>query len=217
MPRLRTPARGNIGTVLSSAIDSLGLTPQHVAAAARVHKGTLYKILSGVTRAPHHSTLRSLCKVLCLDIAELLGAEQLEMLGTDLENSGALSGMEQLLVLELQSFPKALRQQAVDVAVLALLEVKLGMGGGAGTRGRNPALRRKTAGSVGLAVRHLRGIPNLAQPAAVRSALGALLDLRMIRGDPPTPELFGSMHRLRRVLWRGLEQAKRKGKTEWRR
>ncbi|MCA1791454.1 MAG: helix-turn-helix domain-containing protein, partial [Thioalkalivibrio sp.] len=133
MPRNRKPAKGELGRRVERAMLERGLNPQALAAAARVHKGTLYHILQGKTRHPHHSTLRRICKILQLDLAELIGAEQLEIFGLQLERAGVLSELEELLLAEIRTFTGQQMQAAAEVAVLAMLKVKLGMGRGAST------------------------------------------------------------------------------------
>jgi transcriptional regulator with XRE-family HTH domain len=212
MPRHRPAPRGRLGNSLSRALDACGLTPQEAAAAARVHKGTLYKILGGLTRNPHHSTLRRLCKVLQIDIAHLIGAEQLELLKGDAESSAMLSEIEKLLVLELRSFSREYLREATEIALRSLLDVKLGMGRGAGKIYSQRILPSRVSlrGAELLVVRQLREVPPLVRPAAVRSAMGALVDFRLIQGAQPSVELFRSINLLRHKLWLGVERPKRK-------
>jgi transcriptional regulator with XRE-family HTH domain len=191
----------------------LGLSPQETAAAARVDKGTLYRILVGETRRPHRSTIRRLCKILQIDFVKLMGAEQLELLGNQLEETGMLSEIEELLVLEVLSFSGEGFERAFQLAVFALGEVKLGMGARISATCRDVlhsfrGADERTARQILL--RQLRAIPRAERPAAVRNALGILIDLRIFRGSARQSPTYGPIHQLSSRLWKPTGAPKRK-------
>jgi transcriptional regulator with XRE-family HTH domain len=191
------------------------ISPLEAAAAARISKGTLYRILEGRTKQPHLKTVRRLAKVLGLDVAELLGAEQLQLAlaGLEMESTGILSEMERLLVAELRSFPTAEIPFAAVLAALAILETTLGSRYGefANTDNDVGTLRERVlALPIEELVRYeLRKVPKELRPSAVRAALAALVDLRLLRGEPPTSAMYQSAFRVRYRLWRPLGQSKR--------
>jgi transcriptional regulator with XRE-family HTH domain len=205
---------GVLGKELHSAIAERGLVPQEVAAAARVHKGTLYAILRGTTQRPHYSTLRRLCKVLQVDIERFLQPEQLELLqevAITLQESGTLSELEELLVLEIRTFTGEQLAQAAEAALVALMETKVGIGCGPGISLHEEirsAERHSFTWIEELVSHQLNNLPRASRLAAVQAALGALVDLRIMRGSPLTAAQSARIHKLKARLWRPTELQK---------
>jgi predicted transcriptional regulator len=214
MPRRPVAPNGVLGKELYDAICERGLVPQEVAAAARMHKGTLYAILSGKTQRPHYSTLRRLCKVLQVDIGRFLQPEQLELLdvvATTLQERGTLSELGELLVLEIRSFTGEQLTQAAEAALVALMETKVGIGCGPGVGLHEEILsaeRHSFSWIEELVSRQLDDLPRASRLAAVQAAIGALVDLRIMRGASPSPAEYARIHRLRTRLWRPTELQK---------
>lgn len=188
------------------------MEPQQLAAAARLSKGTIYNILSGRTQAPRYSTWQRICKVLQVDIATVLGAEQLDLIERDIQASGILGPLEQLLVAEIDRFDRKYVQQAGEIAVTSLLEVKLGMG-----RGPHEAFHRALRGKRSVAavtqvvMDQLYEVPVALRLDAVRAALGALFDYGRMSGEGPDAEQTYALHQLRYRLWRGQKRRERRG------
>jgi transcriptional regulator with XRE-family HTH domain len=212
MPRPDVQGRGRVGKRLKKALRECGLTVQEAAAAARLDKGTVYRLVTGQTKRPHYSTMRSLCKVLNVDIAEIWGAEQLQfaLFGLEMESRGLITDLEQLLVDEIRSFPEKEIEDAISIAILAVLEVRLGRGRGVGvTVYRGLRHLRRVSESIEDAVTlELRQVPQEMQQAAVRAALGALIDLRLLAGKHPTRAAYSRIFYLRNRLWVSMEKPK---------
>jgi hypothetical protein len=157
--------------------------------------------------------LRRICKVLELDISELLDDEQLGLLRGSLEDDATLSEIEELLVAEIKTFPNTEAREAAEHAVFALLEVTLGMGRGA-RRVLYDTLRVNATASphwIETVVRQqLREVPREARVTAVQAALGALVDLRILRGRGPRSVVPSRILLLRYRLWIAKEKPKRR-------
>lgn len=180
----------------------LDLSPQEVAAAARIHKGTLYKILAGETENPHHSTLRRICKAVGIDFASVVGSEQLELLNQKADESGTARDLEGTLVKQLRRFTAPERALANHAAAARLADVQLAMVSGSKTRCYTSLrrLRRSSATAAeGMLVRQLRRIPPAARSAAVQAAVGILLDLHLLSGAPPCSETYSEVSAIRRL------------------
>lgn len=212
MPRRPRQPHGKLGSAVAEAIEAAGLSPLETAVAARLSKGTIYKIIGGETTNPHHATLRRICKVLRIPLAELIGAEQLELLDEKIEETGQMSALTRLLIEELEGFPTAHAQTAAQVTAVAVLEVRIGSNPDPAERplrqmrqtGRPAALRA-------LVRRELEGVAPTARAAAVRSGLGALLDLRIMLGENVTCDACRRLKALRADLWSSADVRKRKG------
>ena len=220
MPRPNVQPRGNTGKRLAKAMRELQLSPQEVAAAARIHKGTLYKLLVGKTKRPHHGTLRRLCKVLGVDIAELLGAEQLQLalFGRELERTGVLTELEELLVAEILSFSSEDAKLAVAAVVAAVRETKLGEGQGISNGPRpytvDEILTEIHSFTIEEAVENeMRQLSREMRLVATRTALGVLVDLKLLKGAAPSSELYRRITRLRYRVWLPMERPKRHSKA----
>jgi transcriptional regulator with XRE-family HTH domain len=185
-----------------------GLNPQQLAAAARVHKGTLYRLIAGRTAEPHHSTMRKICKILELDIAELVGSEQLDLLDQRIEKSPGALILESLLASEISKFPEDQRGEAAATCLFALLEVKLGAGRGAHPTYYEEVRRADPAAYPSLVTSQLESIRPAFRLEAVRHALGALIDLSAALGDAPWLKV-DAVDGLRNRRWTGVEAPKR--------
>lgn len=201
MPRRSAPAKGNLGTTIERAIRNLQLTPQQVAAAARIDKGTLSRILNGETLRPHLSTLRRICKVLQLDFATVAEVEQLELLVEVYEESGVLTEIESLLLAELRVVEPHDLHQAADLALWAMVDVKLGMGRGPGPCYFGLSGKEPPKVVQEMVLRQVREIPAAVRPAAVRAALGALTDFRIFQSAAPARDAYRRITSLQRTLW----------------
>lgn len=211
MPRIRRPAYGALGQRLEEALRARELTPLELAAAARVHKGTLYKMLDGRTSHPHLSTLRRLCKVLQIDLYELLDREQLELI-TRGSTHESLSEIEELLVAEIRTFPPSEQKEATEHALFAVLEVQLGMGRGAPARLYDELRSRRSPSPEwleGLLRQQLREVPRESRIPAVQAALGGLVDLRILRARSALSTVPSRCFRLKYRLSTPKEKPKR--------
>lgn len=215
MPRKRRPARG-MGRVIARRIAELGLTPQELAAAARLHKGTIYCILDGRTASPRPSTVRALAKVLRITVGELTGVEQLDLL-PEQDEDGGQHPLEVLLLEEFGRFPPSQQVEAARVAMFALVDTLLGMGraiqadlydqvtepptsshedGAWPARVAEPTVRTSEdqGWPTSLLREQFRRLPPAAKKPAARAAIGAMVDLRLARGSEPSPSLYRHLY-----------------------
>ena len=192
---------------------ALKLTAEEVAAAARVQKGTLYRILSGRTKQPHYSTLRRLCKVLQLDIASVLCSEQLEIIKSRFDSESPTTELEELLRAQVRSFPEAHRTAAIEAVVFALVcgDLESGHRPPPGFDALKQQIRAASAEAAEiLMIQRLRDVPREVRPTTVQYALGFLVDLRLALGASPEAAMYRPMLQLRYRWWTTLDLPKRR-------
>jgi transcriptional regulator with XRE-family HTH domain len=192
---------------MSQTSSSVTESPQEVAAAARLNKGTLYRILGGETQSPHTSTLRRLCKVLGIPLSDLLDAEQLDLLDQLEKDKSYSADLARTLSSRLDMFEGEDRRRAAALAVFAILEVKVGAVGGSVAAQLESVSSAGTSEVASAVVDVLGSMPCALQPAALRAALGALLDLQIIQAGA-TRTGDREMHVLRHRRWRSVDRRK---------